>query len=77
MKTEMNTIRLLGAALLLVLVAALLSDFLRFSAVGSGSTSDILVNISENLSRGIGTSFSSHSQAAKFVKTQSSADGVI
>ena len=47
----MNTIRLLGAAQLFVFVASLLSDRLLISAVGSGSISDILVNISKKLTR--------------------------
>ena len=51
MNIEMNTIRLLGAAFLFVFVASLLSGILRASAVGSGSISDILVNISKNLTR--------------------------
>jgi hypothetical protein len=49
MNTEMNTPRLLGAAQLLVFVAAILSGLLLTSVVGSGSISDILVNISDNL----------------------------
>jgi len=49
MVTEMNTIRLLGAAQLLVFVGGMTSGLLRTSAVGSGSISDILVNISNNL----------------------------
>lgn len=48
MNIEMNTIRLLGAAQLTIFVAAMLSDFMLKSVVGSGSISDILVNISEN-----------------------------
>ena len=47
----MNTIRLLGAAQLIVIVGALITDRLLASAVGSGSISDILVNISKNLTR--------------------------
>lgn len=49
MNTEMNTIRLLGAAQLLVFVASMLSERLLMSVVGSGSTSDKLVNISKSL----------------------------
>ena len=45
----MNTIRLLGAAQLLVFVASMLSERLLASAVGSGGISDKLVNISNNL----------------------------
>jgi hypothetical protein len=51
MNTEMNTVRLLGAAQVLVIVGALIADRLLASAVGSGSISDILVNISRNLTR--------------------------
>ncbi len=51
MNTEMNTVRLLGAAQLIVIVGALITDRLLASAVGSGSISDILVNISKNLTR--------------------------
>ena len=49
MNTDKSTIRLLGAAFLLVFVASMLSGALQTAAVGSGSISDILVNISENL----------------------------
>ena len=49
MNTSKNTIRLLGAAFLFVIVAFFLSDLLLTSVVGSGSMSDILVNISGNL----------------------------
>jgi len=51
MNTDMNTVRLLGAAQLIVIVGALITDRLLASAVGSGSISDILVNISKNLDR--------------------------
>ena len=51
MNIDMNTVRLLGAAQLIVFASALLSDRLLASVVGSGSISDILVNISENLPR--------------------------
>jgi hypothetical protein len=51
MNTDMNTIRLLGAAQLLVIVGSVITDRLFASAVGSGSISDILVNISKNLTR--------------------------
>ena len=47
----MNTVRLLGAAQLIVIVGALITDRLLASALGSGSISDILVNISKNLTR--------------------------
>jgi hypothetical protein len=49
MNTNKNTPRLLGAAFLIVFIASILSDALHNSAIGSGSISDILVNISENL----------------------------
>ena len=49
MNSDKNTPRLLGAAFLFVFVASLLSDILLASAVGSGSISDILVNVSDNL----------------------------
>ena len=49
MNTEINTIRLLGAAQLIVIVGNLIMDSLLSSAVGSGTISDILVNISKNL----------------------------
>jgi len=48
MNTSKNTIRLLGAAFLFVFVASILSGLLLISVVGSGSISDILVNISDN-----------------------------
>ena len=51
MNTEMNTVRLLGAAQLIIIVGAVIMEQLLASAVGSGSISDILVNISENLTR--------------------------
>ena len=51
MNTEMNTVRFLGAAQLIVIVGALITDRLLASVVGSGSISDMLVNISENLTR--------------------------
>ncbi len=47
----MNTIRLLGAAQLIVFGAGMLGGLLLTSVVGSGSISDILVNISKNLTR--------------------------
>jgi len=49
MNMEMNISRLLGAAFLFVFVASLLSEGLLKSVVGSGGISDILVNISKNL----------------------------
>ena len=49
MNSDKNTIRLLGAAFLTVFVASLLSGALLDSAVGSGSISDNLINISNNI----------------------------
>jgi hypothetical protein len=49
MNTDVNTVRLLGAAQLIVIVGSLIMDSLLSSAVGSGSMSDILMNISQNL----------------------------
>jgi len=49
MNSDKNTPRLLGAAFLIVFVASVLSGSLLTSVVGSGSISDILVNISDNL----------------------------
>ena len=49
MNIEMNTVRLLGAAQLMVFVGGMLSERLLASVVGSGSISDKLVNISNNL----------------------------
>jgi hypothetical protein len=51
MNVEMSTVRLLGAAQLLVVLVAVISERLLASAVGSGSVSDILVNIADNLPR--------------------------
>ena len=51
MNIEMNTIRLLGVVQLIVFVFGMLGGLLLASAVGSGSSSDILVNISKNLTR--------------------------
>ena len=51
MNPEANKIRLLGAAQLFVFVASLTSDQLLKSVVGSGGISEILVHISENISR--------------------------
>ncbi len=47
----MNTVRLLGAAQLIVIVGILITERLLASVVGSGSISDMLVNISNNLTR--------------------------
>lgn len=49
MNPDKNTTRLLGAAFLIVFIASMLSGSLLSSAIGSGSISDILVNISNNL----------------------------
>ncbi len=51
MNIDMNTVRLLGAAQLLVFISAVLSDRLLATVVGSGSISDILVNISKNITQ--------------------------
>ena len=51
MNTDMNTIRLLGVAQLLVIVGGVITERLLASVVRSGSISDILVDISENLTR--------------------------
>jgi len=47
----MSTVRLLGAAQVFVFVASMLSERLLVSAVGSGTISDKLVNISNNLTQ--------------------------
>ena len=49
MNSDKNTPRLLGAAFLFVLVVSIISGLLLKSVIGSGSISDILVNISDNL----------------------------
>ncbi len=51
MNTDVNTVRLLGAAQVMVFVLTLTTGGLLASAVGSGSISDILVNISKNATR--------------------------
>jgi hypothetical protein len=51
MDIGMNTVKLLGAAQLLVFAASLISERLLASGVRTGSISDILVNISKNLTR--------------------------
>ncbi len=45
----MNTVKLLGVAQILVIVSYFITEGLQASAVGSGSISDILVNISKKL----------------------------
>jgi hypothetical protein len=49
MKSKKHAPRLLGAAFLIVVFTSLTSGLLLGSVVGSGSISDILVNISDNL----------------------------
>jgi hypothetical protein len=49
MNSDKKIPRLLGAAFLFVFVASILSDILFTSAVGSGNISEILVNVSDNL----------------------------
>lgn len=51
MNTDLTTIRLLGAAQLMVFIASMLSERLLASIVGSENISNILVNISKNLTR--------------------------
>lgn len=51
MNIEMNTIRLLGGVQLIVIVGSVITDRLLASAIGSGSISEVLVNISENLAQ--------------------------
>ena len=51
MNIDVNTVRLLGVAQLLVFVASVLSEQLLKSVVVTGSISEALVNISENISR--------------------------
>jgi hypothetical protein len=49
MYPDKNTVRLLGAAFLIVFVASMFSGSLLTSAIGSGSISDILVSVSDDL----------------------------
>lgn len=51
MNVDVNTVRLLGAAQVTVFVVAILGSRLRTLGVGSGSISDILVNISNSITR--------------------------
>ena len=51
MDIDINTVRLLGAAQLFIFVVSMLHELLLKSVVGSGSISDILVNISKNVTR--------------------------
>ena len=50
MNLETYTVRLLGAAQLIVFAASLTSDKLLKSVAGSGGISEIVVNISEHIS---------------------------
>jgi len=49
MNADMNTVRLLGVAQVMIIVGYFISEALQASAVGSGSISDILVNISKKI----------------------------
>jgi hypothetical protein len=49
MNSDKNTVRLLGAAFLIVFVATMLSEALLSAAIGSGNISEMLVSISNNL----------------------------
>jgi hypothetical protein len=49
MNADMNTVRLLGVAQVMIIVTFFIMEALQASAVGSGSISDILVNISKKL----------------------------
>ena len=51
MDVDTNTVRLLGAAQLLVFMSAVLSERLPASVVGSNGISDMLVNISKHVTR--------------------------
>lgn len=51
MNIEVNTVKLLGAVQLLVILGAVVTDRLLARAVGSGGISEMLVNISENMAR--------------------------
>ena len=51
MNIDTNTVRLLGAAQLIICVASILNELLLKSVVGSGNISNILVNISKNVTR--------------------------
>ena len=50
MDTDFNTVRLLGVAQVMIIISYFIAEGLQASAVGSGSISDILVNISKKLS---------------------------
>lgn len=51
MNTDVNTIRFLGAAFLFVFFASLISEWLLKTAVKSNNISDILIAVSENVTR--------------------------
>jgi hypothetical protein len=51
MNVDINTIRLLGAAQLIVIFGSVITERLFATAVGTGSISNILVSISKNLTR--------------------------
>jgi hypothetical protein len=51
MNIDATTVRLLGVAQLVVFAASMISERLLTTVVGSGSTSEILVNIAGNLTR--------------------------
>jgi hypothetical protein len=51
MNTGIHTVKLLGAAQLIVFTASMLSERLLTSAIGSGSISEKLLSISNNLTR--------------------------
>jgi hypothetical protein len=51
MNTDVNTVRLLGASQVMVFVSILIMGGFLASAVGTGSISDMLVNISKNPNR--------------------------
>ena len=50
MTTDVNTVKLLGVAQVLVFVSFLITESLQASAVGSGSITEILLSISKRLS---------------------------
>ena len=51
MGVETSTVRLLGAAQLIVFAASMISERLLVTAVGTGPASSILVNVSKSLTR--------------------------
>ena len=50
MTRDVNTVKLLGVAQVLVFVSFLITESLQASAVGSGSITEILLSISKRLS---------------------------